>query len=156
MTVYHGTTLDVYKKIKEEGKIKATTPENSPYANGGVKTTPGYVYLTSKIKGDGGAIDFANRNFIRRFLQPDLKLGAYNKELPRKLVVIKLEIDKNLLENDADELLYGDQSGENCFRYKGDITIKNEKVLKFKFDNYDECYSIKLKIINSMKWESIL
>ena len=136
MIVYHGTTLERYKKIKQEGIIKASNASISPYRNNGdMSTTYGYVYLTSKVQGINGAIDFANRNFI----QHHVNNGDYTADSLRILVIIRLEISDDLLENDKDEELFGDPTCDCCFRYNGDINIESATRTAFKFPNYQKC-----------------
>lgn len=157
MIVYHGTTLERYERIKQDGIIKASNDSISPYSNiVDRSTTYGYVYLTSKVQGINGAIDFANRNFI----QCHVNNGDYAASMSRILVIIKLEINNDLLENDKDEELFGDSTCDCCFRYKGDIDIKEATRIAFKFPNYQKCcdYYDRLTAdkIDALEWRRIV
>lgn len=157
MIVYHGTTLERYEEIKQDGVIKASNASISPYSNIGSKsTTYGYVYLTSKIQGINGAIDFANRNFI----QHHVNNGDYTANMSRILVIIRLEISDDLLENDKDEEFFGDSTCDCYFRYNGDINIENATRIAFKFPNYQKCcdYYDRLTAdsIDSLEWKKIV
>lgn len=156
MIVYHGTTIESYESIKAEGVIKASNNSMSPYRDiGGMSTTYGYVYLTSKVQGSNGAIDFANRNFI----QNHRNSGNYTASMSRKLVIIRLEINDALLEKDMDEDLFGDSACGCCFRYHGDITIENATVRAFEFPSYQDCCDfydgLTAERVDSWKWKKI-
>ena len=120
MIVYHGTTLEVYKIIKNERVIKSTDSSNSPYSGiGDRKTTDGYVYVTSMINGIDGAIDYASRNFRQR-IQNSGRIKEINNT-PVEIVVIRLEIDHSSLEKDMD-----DEFVDTSYRVKGDLYLTNE------------------------------
>ena len=154
MIVYHGTTLEVYKIIKNERVIKSTDSSNSPYSGiGDRKTTDGYVYVTSIINGIDGAIDYASRNFRQR-IQNSGRIKEINNT-PVEIVVIRLEIDHSSLEKDMD-----DEFVDTSYRVKGDLYLTNETAVGFRFPNYQKCCDFYDDLtdekIADFKWKRII
>lgn len=154
MIVYHGTTLEVYKIIKNERVIKSTDSSNSPYSGiGDRKTTDGYVYVTSMINGIDGAIDYASRNFRQR-IQNSGRIKEINNT-PVEIVVIRLEIDHSSLEKDMD-----DEFVDTSYRVKGDLYLTNETAVGFRFSNYQKCCDFYDDLtdekIADFKWKRII
>ena len=154
MSVYHGTTLEIYKMIKSERVIKSADQVNSPYSCiGDRKTTDGYVYVTSIIKGVNGAIDYASRNFRQR-MQNSGRIKEMNNS-PVEIVVIRLEIDDRFLEKDMD-----DEFVDTSYRFKGNLYLTNETAVGFRFPNYQKCCdfydNLTAEKIADFKWKKIL
>lgn len=143
--------------IRKDGIIKTATPTNSPYKDIGSKsTTYGYVYLSSRINGINGAIDFANRNFIQR----KQNTGTYKADLQRILVVIRLEMSDDLLKKDKDEESFGDSTCDCCFRYNSNIIISDEVFIAYDFPNYQKCCNYYDGLtddrVKELNWKKIL
>lgn len=136
MIVYHGTTEKAYKKILKSNSLLRADSERSPYSrlSKNYQTTYGYVYLTTDIN---SAIQFANTAFIR------LMDSAYHKDLYRNLFVFKLDIAKECLELDKDEIKHSSCEPETCFRYKGDIFFSGLSIMPevtgMSFHSYQDC-----------------
>lgn len=91
MVLYHGTTLERWHQINNEGQINLASADNSPYANEVEerRTEYGYVYLVGNVE---EAIDFASKHC--QTVDPG------NRAL---MAILEVKVDEALLGIDPDE-----------------------------------------------------
>lgn len=146
MILYHGTTYNNFKSIFNMNEISTTTDQNSHYPDEGIaKTTRGYVYLTDSPL---AALEFATKAWL-----------ASDGKDTRLLVVIKINVDENDLEEDLDEKIWHSSSVENsnCYRIKRPINYNNEvcDLAFFQFESYQSsCDYFDYKTNESIIWLS--
>lgn len=129
MILYHGTILNRLDRIVNDGMLKVTDKNNSIYGvrknNNIFNTSEGYVYLTTSLT---KAISFANCAFSQ-----DAQFSGN-----RTLIIIRIEIDKDLVEEDEDEIELKSHNND-CYRLSSNIDIKKSSFTYLEFDSFQEC-----------------